>query len=409
MKKSLVALAALAATSAFAQSTVSLTGNLDVGYQMFEIRGNKFTNSAGSNGSSTSSMFFRGSEDLGGGLKANFQVEIGVAPSETSSRTAGTAATGTTSNIPASLGNGASFLELASPAFGSIKLGTPNLATLSANGDGNSGFSTAIGSGYRVTSFDAVRFQNSLRYDTPNFNGFSASLLQSAKNDKQSNAGTTGQIGNLMNQTNGRDQAQEFGVTYAKGPLTVRYADLKMQQWADVALINGTAGGAYANTGAWSATDGKKFQLKTLSAKFDVNKDLSVAYFNQQTSSDPLVASSSGGVLSTARFDRTAQGVSAAYMVQPNLKLMVNSAKAKNGANHLAASSAQGGSNAAANLTATVLGLGADYSLSKRSTVYVRYESNKDPAGMRTTTGYTANPTGTTTYTASAIGIRHTF
>ncbi len=402
MKKSLVALAALAATSAFAQSTVSITGNLDVGYQMFDIRGNKFTNSAGSNGSSTTAVFFRGSEDLGGGLKANFQWEVDPALSETSSRTAGTAATGTTSNITSSLGNGQSFLELASPAFGSIKVGTPNLATLSANGDGNSGFATAIGSGYRVTSFDAVRFQNSLRYDTPNFNGFTASFLQSAKNDKQSNAGTTGQTGNLMNQTNGRDQAQEIGVTYAKGPLTVRYADLKMQQWADVALVDGRDG-AFANTADWLATDGKKFNLRTISAKYDVNKQLTVGYFNQKTTSDTLIGSSATGTATTNKFDRSAQGFSAAYYVMPNVKLMVNRASAKNGADHVAS-----GASTAANKTTTVTGLGVDYELSKRSVVYFRSESNEDLASIRSTTGYTA-VTGNTGYKATAIGIRHTF
>ncbi len=406
MKKSLVALAALAATTAFAQSSVSITGNLDVGYQSFDIKGNKVTNSSGSNGSSTTALFFRGTEDLGGGLKANFQYEIDPALSETSSRTAGTAATGTTSNVTSSIGNGQSFIELAG-GFGAIKLGTPNLTTLSANGDGNSGFATAIGSGYRVTSFDAVRFQNSLRYDTPSFSGLSLGYVQSAKNDKQSLGGTAGQTGNLMNQTNGRDQATEVSLTYANGPLTVRYADLQMKQWADVALIDGTKG-AYGYQSAWSATDGKKFNLKTLSVRYAVNKDLTVGYFNQQTDSDALVASSSGGVASTARFDRTAQGLSAAYYVMPNVKLMINRATAKNGANHLAASSAAGGSNASANLKTTVTGLGADYELSKRTALYFRTETDKDAAGMRSTTGYTI-PTGNTTYKATAIGVRHTF
>jgi predicted porin len=406
MKKSLVALAALAATTAFAQSSVSITGNLDVGYQSFDIKGNKVTNSSGSNGSSTTAVFFRGTEDLGGGLKANFQWEVDPSLADTSSRTAGTAATGTTSNVTSSIGNGQSFIELAG-GFGAIKLGTPNLTTLSANGDGNSGFATAIGSGYRVTSFDAVRFQNSLRYDTPSFSGLSLGYVQSAKNDKQSLGGTAGQTGNLMNQTNGRDQATEVSLTYANGPLTVRYADLQMKQWADVALIDGTKG-AYGYQSAWSATDGKKFNLKTLSARYAVNKDLTVGYFNQQTDSDALVASSSGGVLSTARFDRTAQGLSAAYYVKPNVKLMINRATAKNGANHLAASSAAGGSNASANLKTTVTGLGADYELSKRTALYFRTETDKDAAGMRSTTGYTI-PTGNTTYKATAIGVRHTF
>ncbi|MEY2792008.1 MAG: Gram-negative porin, partial [Pseudomonadota bacterium] len=71
MKKSLVALAALAATSAFAQSSVQIVGGFDVGYQQLNIRGAKVTQSAASNGSYTSNVIFKGTEDLGGGLKAN--------------------------------------------------------------------------------------------------------------------------------------------------------------------------------------------------------------------------------------------------------------------------------------------------------------------------------------------------
>jgi len=401
MKKSLVALAALAATSAFAQSSVSITGLFDVGYQMADFKGNKVTTSAATNNSATSFIAFSGSEDLGGGLKANFRFGFTAAPSETSSRTAGTAAVGTVGNVPASLGNDSSFVELAG-GFGAIKLGTPNTSTLLANGDGNSGFSTAIGSGYRVTSFDAVRFQNSLRYDSPSFNGLSFGYLQSAKNDKQSLAGTTGQTGNLTNQTNGRDQATEVSLTYANGPLTVRYADLQVQQWADVALIDASKG-AFANQAAWSATDGKKFNLKTLSAKYAVNKDLTVGYFNQQTDSDTLVGSSTAGAATTNKFDRTAQGLSAAYYVMPNVKLMVNRATAKNGANHVAS-----GATTAANKSTTVTGLGVDYELSKRTAVYFRTETDKDAAGMRAITGYTA-ATGNTTYKATAFGVRHSF
>jgi len=400
MKKSLVALAALAATTAFAQSSVTITGNLDVGYQMLDFKGNKVTNSAGSNGSSTTAIFFRGTEDLGGGLKANFQYEIDPALSETSSRTVGTAATGTTSNVTSSIGNGQSFVELAG-GFGAIKLGTPNSATLSANGDGNSGFATAIGSGYRVTSFDAVRFQNSLRYDTPSFSGLSVGYLQSAKNDKQALPLNLGQTGNLQNQTNGRDQVTEVSVTYAQGPLTVRYADLQVQQWADVALVG--TGASPFTTQTWSATDGKKFNLKTLSARYAVNKQLTVGYFNQQTDSDTLVGSKSDGTATTNKFDRTAQGLSAAYYVMPNVKLMINRVTAKNGAAHVGS-----GATTAANKQTTVTGLGADYELSKRTTAYFRTETDKDAAGMRSITGYTA-ATGNTTYKATAIGIRHTF
>jgi predicted porin len=71
MKKTLIALAAVAATgAAFAQSTVTLSGQVDVSYgkligetkaSMSEVHGSRIR--------------FLGSEDLGGGLKANFGLE----------------------------------------------------------------------------------------------------------------------------------------------------------------------------------------------------------------------------------------------------------------------------------------------------------------------------------------------
>lgn len=91
MKKSLVALAALAATGAFAQSSVEIYGGLDVGVaklkgaeaglnnttynfpasQSATALGNYFARS----GLTTSFMGFRGTEDLGGGLKASFNLQ----------------------------------------------------------------------------------------------------------------------------------------------------------------------------------------------------------------------------------------------------------------------------------------------------------------------------------------------
>jgi predicted porin len=110
MKKSLIALAALSAfaTAAQAQSSVSVYGILDVGYSDKEATtaggtsgsfwtatatsGSKHAQAAGkvtsTNGitgvgsESTSRLGFKGTEDLGGGLKANFVVETGLNPAE---------------------------------------------------------------------------------------------------------------------------------------------------------------------------------------------------------------------------------------------------------------------------------------------------------------------------------------
>jgi len=74
MKKSLVALAALAATSAFAQSSVTIYGQADAAYTSVKSGVNSFTGLAGA-GRGSNFLGFMGSEDLGGGLKANFKLE----------------------------------------------------------------------------------------------------------------------------------------------------------------------------------------------------------------------------------------------------------------------------------------------------------------------------------------------
>jgi predicted porin len=72
MKKTLIALAALAASGAvFAQSSVTLSGALDVG---FEKRFSGDASRMTSNRSGTSNWTLSGTEDLGGGLKAVFQI-----------------------------------------------------------------------------------------------------------------------------------------------------------------------------------------------------------------------------------------------------------------------------------------------------------------------------------------------
>ena len=76
MKKSLIALAALAATGAFAQSSVTISGAMDLGVvnQKFGNSTSAQNVSTGTNGASR--LRFVGVEDLGGGTKANFWLEM---------------------------------------------------------------------------------------------------------------------------------------------------------------------------------------------------------------------------------------------------------------------------------------------------------------------------------------------
>lgn len=82
MNKSLIALAALAVLAssgaAFAQSTVTIYGRIDnsVGGQKDLGKSTQSKMFYGGNGGlTTPRLGFRGTEDLGGGLKANFQFE----------------------------------------------------------------------------------------------------------------------------------------------------------------------------------------------------------------------------------------------------------------------------------------------------------------------------------------------
>jgi len=86
MKKSLVALAALAATTAFAQSSVTLYGVVDQAYQtnsQTSRDGAKWQKATylGAGALAGSRIGFRGTEDLGGGTNAEFLVEHGIEPS----------------------------------------------------------------------------------------------------------------------------------------------------------------------------------------------------------------------------------------------------------------------------------------------------------------------------------------
>ncbi len=79
MKKSLIALAVLAASgAAMAQSSVTLFGIADVGVGYVKNSGGDSNYGLTNGGLNTSRLGFRGVEDLGGGLKAGFWLEGGM-------------------------------------------------------------------------------------------------------------------------------------------------------------------------------------------------------------------------------------------------------------------------------------------------------------------------------------------
>jgi len=137
MKKSLLALAVAGAFSgaAFAQSSVTLFGIADTGYTYVKGDGNGNIKGMSNSGLNSSRIGVRGSEDLGGGLKANFWFEGSVNTDSGSG-----AATNTNNQASGSSGTGFSFNRRMfvgmSGGFGEFRLGrnyTPMFMQVTSN------------------------------------------------------------------------------------------------------------------------------------------------------------------------------------------------------------------------------------------------------------------------------------
>jgi len=184
MKKTLIALAAVAATgAAFAQSSVTLSGLANIG--VTKASGTDARVSGGADGSS-SRLIFRGVEDLGGGLKANFHLEQGI-----------DLATGAADSV--------AFQRQAwmgmSGGFGEVRLGRQyTLGLMTSIGYMPSTFSSAqlrTGLGFNGAT---SRNDAQIRYSSPNFGGFQGQVSTQLK-------------GNTPN------TLTELALTYGAGPL----------------------------------------------------------------------------------------------------------------------------------------------------------------------------------------------
>ncbi len=179
MKKTLIALAAVAASSAaLAQSSVTLFGIMDVAVRNVK-QGGVSQSSLSQDGTASSRIGFRGVEDLGGGMSAGFWLEGALDPDT---------------------GNGAAALNFQRRStvslmggFGEVRLGrdyTPtfwNHTVYDPFGTNGVGSSTntfgALGSGATTV----VRANNTIAYFTPNISGFQGQFQYAFKETQTDN------------------------------------------------------------------------------------------------------------------------------------------------------------------------------------------------------------------------------
>ena len=207
MKKTLIALAAVAATGAsFAQSSVTLSGLIDAGFEKrFSGDANKIT----SGRNATSNWTISGTEDLGGGLKAVFKAS-----------TAFNSDDGTLTGANA-FGNNDMFVGLTGD-FGTVRAGRP-INTLYANAflangtkgisgyDANSVLSGNLAANAKTGgAASSVFVANAIQYHSPRFAGVQVQLEYSAKEDPV-----------------GANDGFGVGVRYDGGPLSLSFVNYK--------------------------------------------------------------------------------------------------------------------------------------------------------------------------------------
>jgi predicted porin len=182
---------AFLAGPAFAQSSVTIYGTVDAFVQVLDGAARQGRLQSG--GLSGSRLGFRGTEELGGGLRAFFVLESGLNLDDGSSGQGGTfygrqALVGlTTPYGQISLGRQYSSLYTATTDFSifSNSPAGPSTALIGGFGGGyepvrgasNSAAPPAAGA---TGNSGPVRVNNSLRYETPTWRGFSASALYGA-------------------------------------------------------------------------------------------------------------------------------------------------------------------------------------------------------------------------------------
>ena len=357
MKKTLVALATLAATGAFAQTSVTIYGTIDAGVASYKNVGTGTQSmTALTDGALSSSVWgLRGSEDLGGGMKANFNVESDFSMNN-----------GTTSS--AGFWRRASNVGL-SGNFGAIDFGVkmnPVIAT-------NSALMTTAGNSVSTMTSGALGFsdfftRNAITYTSPTVGGFvvqaQTGLSQSVNS---SSAGSMNAISAAF--TSGPFEARiaTQNRTGAAAGTAVSGANATTPAYSSVAADGTVSGTAAAASGDKKTTiGGIKYTMGPL--------QVAAASYNNEKSSTP------GGATTTVR----GTGLSASYQLNAQTKV---------GAARIASEGS------------TLMHAQVRYELSKRSQVYAMYGAADNASTVKFWPGAANTNTVTGSTTSPSVGI----
>ena len=347
MKKSLIALAVLASTGAMAQSSVTLYGIVDVNLQSSKVDGGVRQTALESGGVSGSRFGLKGSEDLGGGLKAVFLLESGFNADDGSSRTSG------------STFDRQSYVGLAG-GFGEIQLGNTWTPLDDIHGNANAVFDSILSPTAYIQAGYVASPKNQIKYITPSFGGLTGAVSYALGENKTATTSAKNVFG--------------LNVQYAAGPLYVGYAYQNDKKTFSAVNIAANPGATPDEVAVQAYMAGKTTKHNLLNATYDLGVAKLLASYRNVKNTD------------TGYDKENTIQVGVDIPVGASLVVSTGYARAK--------SEAVG----VADLTTNGFAIGASYSLSKRTSVYTGYNRSEAKIADEKVKG-----------NLYAVGIRHAF
>lgn len=343
MKKTLISLAVAAAmvpAAAMADtSNVTVYGKVNVSYDRLDNDAEK----GGFVSSNHTRLGFKGSEDLGDGLKAVFQYETAVNLDGTG---AGAGLFGDQRDTFAGV----------SGSFGAVTLGRQAWSNL-YKGDADF-FIDGIGGPSVWLDGGKPRANNTIKYATPNMNGFDASLTYVTPGGREGNginntvAAPAAGNGTLeaaqMNPNNTTESSYALRAAYNNGPL-----------FAALTYVDEGSNAATPDTKVTSLAASYAFGPGKVAAQYVRAKDV-----NNNVGDD----------------DKRLWTIGGSYKVTASGTVKVNYTDINKG----------GAATTTSNAGADMIAIGYDHALSKRTSVYATYaRANNDSIGTYTVTGAT--------------------
>jgi predicted porin len=391
MKKSLLAVAAIGAfaSAAQAQSSVTVYGILDTGFQGVTARENNIKSNAtkfsGEGAETTSRLGFKGTEDLGGGTSAFFTIELGLNTTDVS--VSGDKNTG--------MLNRQSFVGLSKKGIGSVALGTQytpvHLAVSRTdpgqqnNMLGNVIYATsgAQGNGQTTTAY-TVRYNNALTLQTERMAGFQAYGIYNNSNSNKNDPATS--------QTVSNNEAYGLGVNYVWNKLNVDAAFNASKQQSLDAKGNVTPALPLLTNTIGTVVNPLGVSIGILSQYAGVTYDFGILKAYAQYINTKYTANTS----SNTYVSRAGQQIGVRSFVTPTVEAW---ASAGNGNINAGASNAGLNTNHAKQ-NFTCYQIGSNYWLSKRTNMYAIFGSTQVSSSSL------AVSEGGSSY---GVGVRHTF